>query len=182
MSVSMQIKSSEIGVVRVFHVDLPPEAVERFTTQAGTGEWPLQYALGAKKLRPGFVDVIAIRDLEQMPLSQYLAQAYDLSGPDFNAMRGQLDAMTGHVVALPSTAFDRTGQTLTIAMPLRWVATFNEPKPDMIGAPIDTASARGTVTTTKAKPSAGGGGVPGWVWIAMVALMLLVLALFGLAG
>jgi len=70
MSTEMHIKSSERGVIRVFHIDLPREAIERFTTQAGTGEWPMQYALGAKSLRSAFVEVINIRDLGDMSLSQ----------------------------------------------------------------------------------------------------------------
>ncbi len=145
----MHIKSSERGVIRVFHIDLPREAVDRFTTQAGTGEWPVQYALGAKSLRAAFVEVVDLRDLGEMSLSQYLVSAHDVSGADFDKMRPRLDQLTGFALVLPSQAFDQTEQDLTIAAPLRWVGTFNEPKPAPGGAPIRTTSAKGIVGTPK---------------------------------
>ncbi|MEN8659284.1 aspartate carbamoyltransferase catalytic subunit [Marivita sp.] len=147
MSTTMHIKTSEHGVIRLFHIDLPREAIERFTTQAGTGEWPLQYALGAKSLRSAFVEVINIRDLGEMSLSQYLINAHDVSGADFQAMRTRLDALTGFALVLPSQAFDQTEQDLTIATPLRWIGTFNEPKAAMGGAPIRSDSSKGVVGT-----------------------------------
>ncbi len=139
----MHIKSSERSVIRVFHIDLPREAIERFTMQAGTGEWPLQYALGAKSLRQAFVEVINIRDLGEMPLSQYLINAHDVSRSDLGTMRTRLDALTGFALVLPSQAFNQTEQELTISAPLRWIGTFNEPKPATRVGPILTESAKG---------------------------------------
>ena len=140
---TMQINGSETGTVRLFHLDLPPEAIERYTTQAGTGEYPLQYGLGAKRLRPAFVDVVAIRDLGDMSLSAYLAEAYQLAGADFRDMRQRIDALQGHVVVLPSQAFDHVTQDLTVANPLRWVGTFRE----------EAASGRGPTPRSKAAHS-----------------------------
>jgi hypothetical protein len=141
MSTKMHIKSSERGVIRVFHIDLPREAIERFTTQAGTGEWPLQYALGAKALRNSFVEVIDLRDLGDMSFSDYLVKAHDVSGDAFDAMRTQLDGLKGHALVLPSQAFDQTEQDLVIGTPLRWLGTFNEPKPAGRGPAVKSASA-----------------------------------------
>lgn len=169
MSTTMHIKSSERGVIRVFHIDLPREAIERFTTQAGTGEWPLQYALGAKSLRSAFVEVIDLRDLGEMSLSQYLINAHDVSGSDFSAMRPRLDALTGFVLVLPSQAFDQTAQDLTIATPLRWIGTFNEPKASMGAAKIRTKSAKGTVGTKSAPAPSSSKGL--WVVIGLFVLI-----------
>lgn len=168
----MHIKSSERGVVRVFHIDLPREAVSRFTTQAGTGEWPVQYALGAKALRSAFVEVVDIRDLGDMSLSEYLARAHDLGGVDFEAARLQLDALKGHVLVLPSQAFDQTEQDLVISAPLRWIATFNEPKATPRGAPIRTESARGVAGGPGADVPPGGGSA---FWPVVIGIALLVL-------
>lgn len=168
----MHIKSSERGVVRVFHIDLPREAVPRFTTQAGTGEWPVQYALGAKSLRDTFVEVIDIRDLGDMPLSEYLAKAHDLSGRDFEALRPQLDALRGHVLVLPSQAFDQTEQDLTVSNPLRWIATFNEPKATPRGAPIRSDAAKGIAGGQSADTPPGGGSA---FWPVVIGLALLVI-------
>lgn len=170
----MHIKSSERGVIRVFHIDLPREAVERFTTQAGTGEWPLQYALGAKSLRAAFVEAINIRDLGEMSLSQYLVNAHDVTGSDFDKMRPRLDQLTGFALVLPSQAFDQTEQDLTISSPLRWVGTFNEPKPAPSGAPIRTTSAKGVVGTPK-----GGAPTPSKtaIWVVIGLFFLIPLAI-----
>lgn len=157
MGVSVHIKSSERGVVRVFHIDLPREAVSRFTKQAGTGEWPVQYALGAKSLRAPFVEVIDIRDLGDMSLSDYLSKAHDIDGPDFDRLRPQLDILRGHVLVLPSQAFDQTEQDLTVSPPLRWIATLNEPRDTPLGAPLRSDSAKGVMggQGADAKPFGG---------------------------
>ncbi|WP_299787309.1 aspartate carbamoyltransferase catalytic subunit [uncultured Marivita sp.] len=172
MSTAMHIKSSETGVLRVFHIDLPREAIERFTTQAGTGEWPLQYALGAKSLRADFVEVINVKDLGDMPLSQYLINAHDVSGRDFDAVRSRLDALTGFVLVLPSQAFDRTEQDLTISAPLRWIGTFNEPTPSSTTAPIRTASAKGIGGGASA-PAPKGSNASLWIVFGLLALIAL---------
>lgn len=167
----MHIKGSERGVVRVFHIDLPREAMDRFTTQAGTGEWPLQYALGAMSLRADFVDVIDIRDLGEMTLSQYLATAHDITGAEFENMRAQLDALTSFALVLPSQAFNQTEQHLTISSPLRWMGTFNEPQAATIAAPIHTESAKGI-----------GGGASAPAPKTNTSVVMLVLVLFGLVA
>ncbi|SFQ46162.1 hypothetical protein SAMN05421853_106146 [Roseivivax halotolerans] len=141
----MDIKGTETGVTRLFHLDLPPEAVDRFTTQAGTGEWPLSYALGADKLRPSFVETVAIKVLGQMRLSDYLAEAHGVTGKDFARLRPQIDGLKGHVVILPSQAFGNTSQTLTVASPLRWIGTFSEVEPETEAQPIRSQSVKGAV-------------------------------------
>ncbi|MFD1344164.1 aspartate carbamoyltransferase catalytic subunit [Litorisediminicola beolgyonensis] len=141
----MDIPSSESGTVRLFHLDLPPEAIERFTAQAGTGEWPLQYALGADRLRPGFVEVISVREILPMTLSSYLAEAYGLGGEEFRGARSQIDALTGHVVIVPSEAFGHQAQTLTVASPLRWIGTFSEPQGTRAQGKVRSKAAEGHV-------------------------------------
>lgn len=173
----MQINGSDRDTLRLFHLDLPREAVERFVTQAGTGEWPLKYALGATRLRPTFVDIIDIRDLGRMPLSAYLAEAHGATGADFAQMRPQIDALQGHAVALPAQAFDNTSQALSIAMPLRWIGTFGEVRPRAKGPALRSASAKGAA-------GSGAGAAPGfsgrWPLVLAAAGVLLVLAVLWL--
>ncbi|MFP7569570.1 aspartate carbamoyltransferase catalytic subunit [Marivita sp. S2033] len=170
MSTPMTIKSSEHGVIRVFHIDLPRDAISRFTKQAGTGEWPVQYALGAKSLRPSFVEVVDIRELGGMTLSQYLSSAHDVNGPEFESMRARLDALTGHALILPSQAFDQTEQELNISAPLRWIGTFNEPKPTPRGAAVHSDSAKGVGGGTAAPQSQKQGSVV-WLIVSILAVL-----------
>ena len=171
MSVPMEIRESETGVVRVFHLDLPPEAIERFTVQAGTGEWPLVYGLGAKRLSESFVDVVAIRDLGAMSLSTYLAEAHGVPPETLSADAARLDRLRGHVIVLPSQAFARTAQTLNVRTPLRWVGTYEEVKGRTMAAPIRSKSARGSLgggTSMGEMPS----GALKWALAALVALFV----------
>ena len=153
---TLQINGSETDTLRLFLLDLPPEAVERYTTMAGTGEYPLKYGLGATKLRPGFVDVIDIRDLEGMPLSSYLQQAHGVSDAALAGDRARLDALKGTVIALPAQAFENTTQTLTVQTPLRHLGTYAETKPAGRSAPIKTKSARGLSSAGPARMGKGG--------------------------
>ncbi|GGG68238.1 hypothetical protein GCM10011415_14270 [Salipiger pallidus] len=181
----MQINGSETGTVRLFHLDLPPEAVNRFATQAGTGEYPLQYGLGARRLRPGFVDVVSIRDLGEMSLSSYMAEAHQVSGDDFRQMRQRIDSLSGHVVILPSQAFDHTSQELTIATPLRWIGTFSEVSARQRGPKLRSASARRRAITEAGTPEGATpppnrrGLVIGLIGLAVVVLLAIAAVLRG---
>ncbi|WP_238363911.1 aspartate carbamoyltransferase catalytic subunit [Mesobacterium pallidum] len=174
MSDKMHVPASETGTVRVFHVDLPPEAIERFVTQAGTGEWPLPYALGATVLKRDFVDVVAIKDLGEMGLSGYLEQAYDVTGADFKAMKPQLDALRGHVLVIPSQAFGGKAQELSIGKPLRWVGTFAETRAARPKGKLRSKSAKGVLAG--GQPPVGGTRM-GFAQIILIALAVLVLIL-----
>jgi hypothetical protein len=179
MSDAMEVAATETGLVRVFHIDLPREAIERFTVQAGTGEFPLKYALGATELRRDLVDVVLLRDLGAMSLSRYLAEAYDVAGPELEAMRARLDALKGHVLVLPSEAFDRVPQKLTISVPLRWIGTFTERKAAKPGPTPRSRGAEGTLA-----PS-GDGSAPrgrGTITALFIAALLLLTLGFALAG
>ena len=154
MSAQFEIRGSETGVVRVFHIDLPPEAIERYTVQAGTGEWPLKYGLGATQLSGAFTEVVDLRDLGDMPLSGYLSEAYGVPRSEMAGHLAQLDALRGHVLILPSQAFGRVGQSLTVRTPLRWVGTFHEAKAGPKGPALRSKSASG-FSSSKAGAVAG---------------------------
>ena len=173
----MQINGSETDTLRLFHLDLPREAVERFVTQAGTGEWPLQYGLGAKRLRPAFVDVVDIRDLGDMALSQYLTEAHGAGGEDFRQMRPRIDALTGHVVILPAQAFDNTSQELSVATPLRWIGTFAETRAKPRGARLKSEASRGGGGGGTAPAGRGGSALLRLILLGLAIVVLLVLAL-----
>jgi hypothetical protein len=172
----IEINGSDRGTLLVFQLDLPGEAVERFTVQAGTGEWPLKYALGATTLRNGFVDVVDIRDLEQMRLSQYLTDAHNASGAEFKADRPRLDALTGHLVVLPAQAFDNTSQTLRIAPQLRLIGSYSEATGKASGPKLSSASAKGLLGQGRSPQSANGSPFFKLALAGVAALIVLILA------
>ncbi|MFW2540995.1 aspartate carbamoyltransferase catalytic subunit [Primorskyibacter sp. 2E107] len=174
--ITMNINGSETGTVRLFHLDLPPEAIERFTAMAGTGEWPLKYGLGATRLRTAFVDVVDIRDLGDMPLSRYLSEAHSTSGADFTAAKPQIDALRGHVVVLPSQAFDNTSQTLTVAAPLRWIGTFSEEPGKGRGPKLRSNAANGILSSADPNDPPGSQRTLKLILAAVAVILVLVLA------
>lgn len=172
------INGSDTTTVHLLHLDLPAEAVERFTTMAGTGEWPLKYALGATRLRPGFVDTVRIRDLDPLTLSQYLDQAWSVPAQALGADRARIDALTGHAVILPPQAFENTSQTLAIAAPLRLVGSYSTGKAKAPGAPLHSESARGI--GSGGAPAPAGRGMSGLLKLMLLGLGLLVLLVVAL--
>lgn len=174
----IEINGSQSDVLRVFHLDLPREAVERFTTQAGTGEWPLKYGLGATALRAKFVDVVEIRDLGAMSLSDYMIQAHSVTKAALKDHRVQLDALDGVVLLLPSQAFENTSQTLTVSTPLTHVGSYGETRAKPRGAPLQSRSATGSSGAMGAVSLGRGGSLAlKLVLIGVGILVLLVLAL-----
>lgn len=182
MGDKMQITASETGVIRVFSIDLPKEAIERFVTQAGTGEWPLKYAIGADHLRNDMIDVVDLRDLGEMSLTDYLMQGYDLSRSEAKEARGQLDALKGHVLVVPTVAFANRAQTLAIAHPLRWIGTYGESSGTPRQPRLRSNSARGSAGGPGSARSGGSSGARGnglFIGLAAaVCLMVLAFALF----
>ncbi|ETA51819.1 hypothetical protein [Ponticoccus alexandrii] len=176
----VEINGSDTETLHLFHLDLPPEAVERFTTMAGTGEWPLKYALGATALRPAFVETVRISDLGPMPLSRYLAEAHGLSETALAADRATLDAMTGHVVILPPQAFDNTTQTLSPAAPLTHVGAYGGPAPKGRGAPLRSAGAEGSLTGKTPDGAGRGSGTLLKLLLAGIAVVILLVLLLAL--
>ena len=176
----VHINGSDRSTLLLLHVDLPPEAVARFTERAGTGEWPLKYAVGAEKLRDSFVDVVTIKDLAPMSLSQYLKQAYDISSKTLEPDLARIDALAGHVVILPHQAFAAQNQILTIASPLRLIGSYGEARGTAPGAPITTPSAHQQTRDAAPAPRARGNSALLTLIVAAVALILI--AVFWIAA
>ncbi|CUH75064.1 hypothetical protein [Tropicibacter naphthalenivorans] len=172
----IQINGSDTTTLRLFHIDLPPQAIERFTVQAGTGEWPLKYGLGATKLRNAFVDVIDIDDLGGMTLSSYLQQAHGVTAAALKDDKPRIDSLRGHVIALPAQAFDGTSQTLTIQTPITHIGTYAEVKPAAKGAPLKSASAKGMLSGGSAPAGRGSSAMLKLIALGVGIVVLLALA------
>lgn len=175
MSERIDIKSSEQGVLRVFAVDLEGEALAAFTRR--NGDWPVQKALGAKTLTPERVEIFPVSDLEGVGLSGYLEDGQGVAPGELDGLRGQLDAVTGTVMVLPSSAFAGSAQTLTPRAPLRLIATLNEERPPVRFDPLPSEAAMGIVTPPVEPAPAG----PTRRALTLLALIALAIFLIGIA-
>lgn len=130
MSDTFDIKAGERGVLRLFQVDLPKDAMPRFSQIDDiSGRWPLKEALGIEDMNEAFVDVFEVRDLDEMGLIGYMTEGLGVSEEEIAPHREQLDALEGHIVVVLSGAFKGLAVTLLPRPPLRWIGTFFEDRP-----------------------------------------------------
>ena len=140
MSNPYHVPASEHGVVRVFTTDLEPEGEAAITAQN------IERLMGnGVSLDPSKVQVFPAKVIEGMGLTAYLVEGYGIPENDLAGTAAALDALTGLIVLVPSSAFRQREITLDPNPLLRLVGTFREEP----GAPPrrmePTASAEGVV-------------------------------------
>ncbi|MCW8842144.1 MAG: hypothetical protein OQK00_01880 [Rhodobacteraceae bacterium] len=129
----MQVKSGEHGLIRLFAIDPADEPPLMSTEPDWDADhtdppWPLRDALGAEYLDSDFIEVFDVADLTGVGLPGYMIQGLGIPEQDIAPDRGRLDALTGHVLIVLSSAFGGFEQTLTPRAPLRWIGTWREEK------------------------------------------------------
>jgi hypothetical protein len=168
MTEVLDIPAHEAHVVRVFAV----------VEEAPRPDEDVLAALGADgDLKTGEIELFEIADLSEMPLSTYLAEGHGIAEGDLRDMRGQLDALDGRVLILPSRAFQGAAMTLQMGSALRLVGRFEE---DVPHAQFDTLPAEGARGSgkTPSRPSQPGMRRAALVLVALlIAVAALVLGL-----
>ncbi|WP_422071821.1 aspartate carbamoyltransferase catalytic subunit [Tranquillimonas rosea] len=157
MTDTIEIPERDWGKVHVFTLDLRADEVPAFTTPDDSG-WPLKRALGATHLDPERVEVLATRELTGMGLSGYLVEGQGVQEAQVVPDRARLDALTGHVVVLPSVALGTGAQTLRPTAPLAHFATYSETPARPANERLESESARGTLTGGRTDPAPAGKG------------------------
>lgn len=133
----LQVAPGERGLLRLFALTLT-EAEARALAEPGA----LQRLIGAAHFDPAQADLIALDDLADMPLSDFLAQAHDLPATALDPLRARLDALDGHVLVVRSRAFGGQAMTLLPSPELRLVAVLGEPGTDWRGDRLKSDSAK----------------------------------------
>ncbi len=157
MTAGLEVAADERETVRVFALDLDPQAARAFC--AMDDPWPLQLALGAQALDGEHIECFPASDLKGVGLPDYLIEGYGISEADITADRETLEGARQHIVLLRSRAFRGTAQTLAPEPPLRHLGTYRqtqsappqnvaplagEPPPEMTPtAPVADAPSRG---------------------------------------
>jgi hypothetical protein len=163
MSTVLDIPAQEAHVVRVFAV------VEE--AGAPLDDDAVMAALGAGgALEAEEIELFDLKDLQGMPLSDYLAEGHGIAETDLRDMRGQLDGLKGRVLILPSRAFRGRAMKLRVGGALRLVGRFEEDVPPVSFAPLPSEGARGTVAGEGASSRAQ----PGTRRAALVLVALLI--------
>ena len=163
----LTVPAGETGVVRVFSLEVDDDTAQTLRTDDGL----LPPMLGLHAIDADHVEVVPVSDLAGVGMVTYLVEGQGISEADLSKDIAALEALTGHVAVIRSSAIvDRPAQ-LAPGPELTFVAAFSEERPEF--APRD-------LTSEAARPYSGAApqddGRPGRslrTGSALVALMLI---------
>lgn len=152
------VMADERGAVRVFALDLPPDQAARLRDDPGPedGPAPLQALLGARYLDADFVEVFDVADLEGLGIYGYLRDGNGVSEADLAPHRAALEALSGWVVIVYSSAFGGFAQTLGPAPALRPIGIWHEARDPVVMTPLHSEAATTAADAPARKPPSQG--------------------------
>lgn len=167
MADPLSVRKAEYGLVRVFTTDLEPAGNAAITSQN------FEKLLGdGVELDPKKVEIFPARMIESIGLPQYLRDGYGVSE---NALAGKaavLEALSGLVILVPSSAFRGEAFQLDPNPVIRFVGAFAEEAPEPPVRMAQPETSKGIVTPKDATAGSAGtdARIRSWI-IALAALM-----------
>lgn len=138
MSDPLIIPAGEIGVLRLFALDMTREQV-KFLREPGA----IADLLGVDEINPEDVEIFPVEDLDELGLPGYLIEGHAVPEDQIAPDRARLAAQTGHVMILHSRAFGGRAATLAPAKSVMPLGTYRAAPVDWTARPQPTpASAR----------------------------------------
>lgn len=176
------IPSDERGTVRLFALDMPPDQAAQLRDDPGPedGPAPLQSLLGARYLDTDFVEIFDLSNLEGLGLVRYLTEGNGIAEADLAPDRAQLEALTGWVLIVYSSAFGGFAQTLNPGKALRPIGMWREARSNTVAAPLKSdAATTPSNLAPAAKPAPSNAAILGrvatYVLLVIFALTLLMI-------
>ncbi|MEM0948770.1 MAG: hypothetical protein AAGK37_15325 [Pseudomonadota bacterium] len=182
MSVEIPITATEHGTVRIFAINLPPDEAKVWETETAKSDRLLETALGATTLDHEHLEVIDVEAVKSLGLSTYLVDGLGLPEALVNRDRARLDALSGRVLIMWSTAFASQEQVLKPGRQVTLIGTYREDPGAGIFEPIQSEAAKGGIGTHEEEATARPRPKPPWGLLsAFAGVALLVLALIAIA-
>lgn len=112
--IPLHVPAFEHGILRLWSLDSQSDIGRALISALGSeprDSGPALTALGASHIDPYWLDLVRLRDIEELGLAGYLRQGYDVPQDQLDAQ----DLATGadHVLIVPSRAFHDHEQTLS---------------------------------------------------------------------
>jgi hypothetical protein len=172
---SLVVPIHERGVIRLFALSMTDDEAKVLVRDDNADAERLQSAaLGIDALDTEYVEVFAVKVLEELGLAGYMIEGNGVPADQVEPDRTKLAALEGWVMVVYSRAFRGAAVTLAPAPELTLIATYHEPGTDWTDPnPLESKAAT-ELTPAKTRPSDG--AMMGRV--AMVAL----LDMFALTG
>lgn len=180
MSDLHRIPAGSVRAIWLFVLDLPEAEIAGFTDmidEDGTLHWPLRDALGVPDLKPDYVEVFRAETLREVGLSHYLTEANGMDEATVAPDAATLDALTGTLVLVVSSALPDTLDRIDPQPPLRLIGRYCEQADMRLRPPLRSDAAAQTVQTPPPPRSRSDAAMSGR--IAMLVLLVLA-ALVGL--
>jgi hypothetical protein len=138
-SSDITVAAGERRVVRVFALDLPAAQLAFLREEPNA----IADMLGGGPLDPDHVDLIRLRDLDDLGLAGYLSEGCDVDAADLAAQRDRIEALTGHVLVVLSRAFSGEARMLQPKPGVTLAARFGQRETDWsANAPLTSDSAK----------------------------------------
>ncbi len=184
MSLDIPISATEHGIVRVFAINLPPAEAAVWETDAAREKRLVETALGAEEIDYSHLEVIDLDALKALGLSTYLIDGLALPETLIARDRARLDALSGRILIMWSTAFAGREQVLKPGRQVTLIGAYREEPGAGVFEPIPSEAARGgTGSPEPDEPPAPRAPirVPWGLLAAIAGVALLVLALSRIA-
>ena len=170
------VKATEFGKVRLFSTELDPEDASAITAQN------IHRLLGQDiDLDPNKVEVIASKALDAIGLRTYLTSGYGIAAKDLQGKAAALDALTGLIVLIPTSAFKGQDVTLDPNPALRFIGLFSEETAAPPSMMPTSKSAEGTLPPPDTTPPPVSNHRRSWIGalgaLIIAAILVLTLAL-----
>ncbi|MEL7213612.1 MAG: hypothetical protein AAGK92_13195 [Pseudomonadota bacterium] len=150
MSDSLAIGENEVGLYRIFALDLSPGEVTAFTTPVvnaiGDDDYPLRDALGVNNLDEQHVQIVDIKELKTIGLETYLSEGLGVKKADYAAILPALEALNGPAAVIATAAFERP-EIIVPTGPVSFIGLLKEDKPHQAFIDLSVTSAEGLIET-----------------------------------
>ncbi|WP_282120067.1 hypothetical protein [Ruegeria atlantica] len=161
----LNVAPHEHGVLRLFHLDMRPEAA-KFLREPGAAD----QILGVEGLDPVQIDVFPVSDLEELGLFGYLNEGCGV--PKDQLDRAALGSVEGWVMVVRSAAFQGRAATLQPDPKVQLIGLYTEEATSWTGGAIKTESAE-PFSAPQTPPQDDKPGRIGSAMLAVVALVVI---------
>ena len=128
MTRTLDIPAGERSKLHLFALNTEPTETDADATQK-TGA-PAAKLLNIPDLDADYAEVIAVDDIAELGLLQYLIDGYDIDPNDLRAHRTRINALEGHALIVLSLAFQDQAHTISLGPALTHIATLPTQGPD----------------------------------------------------
>lgn len=169
----LTVPAFESGVTRIFAIEAADPALTAILPPLPLDPGHLARLLGVTGLRDGHADRVAIKDLGDLTLSEFLRIGHDARSEDLAVILPALDRLRGLVLLVHSSAFGGQALTLTPQPGLTFIGAFR--RHDAPPAPLSLPEKERAEVLQRPTPQGAGVRIGALLAVLFVILCLMAL-------